>query len=202
VAALILDDLVEQSIIEKRRAWGVDQHDEVWDGVYVMPPSANNDHGYRVSSLCAAFVNTIEPTGLGKVYDAPNISDRDHPWKHNYRTPDIGVVLNGSTAVDCGTHFVGAVDFLVEIVSKGDRSYEKIDFYAQLGVRELLILDRDPWAIKLYRHDSQRLVEIADLRPGDGRSAVSEVLPLSFSLETGDPSPVMVVTGREKVWRI
>ncbi len=40
-----------EALIDKRRRLGLDGHDEVWDGVYVMAPHAHSDHGsWRTSS--------------------------------------------------------------------------------------------------------------------------------------------------------
>ena len=43
------------------------------------------------------------------------------------------------------------------IVSRDDHSREKISFYEKVGVRELLIIDRDPWQLELFRLASGRL---------------------------------------------
>jgi hypothetical protein len=44
MSALILDPGLVEQMIEQRRAWGADKHDEMWDGVYVMTPLPNNEH--------------------------------------------------------------------------------------------------------------------------------------------------------------
>ena len=46
---LILDPARIEDIIRQRQDLGIDHHDEVWDGVYVMPPLANNPHQVLVS---------------------------------------------------------------------------------------------------------------------------------------------------------
>jgi len=46
---------------------------------------------------------------------------------------------------------VGGPDFAVEILNPGDRTPEKLPFYASVNVRELLVVDRDPWSLELFR---------------------------------------------------
>ena len=40
MVALIQDPQLEQELIAKRRETGADRYDEVWEGVYVMSPTA------------------------------------------------------------------------------------------------------------------------------------------------------------------
>ena len=49
MAMLIENPRLEEELKEQRQAWGADQHDEVWEGVYFMPPMANDDHQDSVS---------------------------------------------------------------------------------------------------------------------------------------------------------
>jgi hypothetical protein len=44
MSVLIRDRTMGRSLIARRKARGLDRHDEVWDGVYVMPPMPNNEH--------------------------------------------------------------------------------------------------------------------------------------------------------------
>src|SRR5688572_30935747 len=45
----------------------------------------------------------------------------------------------------------GAPDVVVEISSPGDESYDKLAFYAELGVPEVWIINRDSKAPELYQ---------------------------------------------------
>ncbi len=81
----------------------------------------------------------------------------------------MAVFLRGGRAVDCGTNWGGAADFLVEIISPGEHTREKIPFYSSLGVVELLIIDREPWTLKFYRHQNGQLKRSAN-RPAAPKS--------------------------------
>ena len=51
MTTLILDSQAELQILADRRAKGLDRYDEVWDGVYIMSPLANNEHQKLASRL-------------------------------------------------------------------------------------------------------------------------------------------------------
>ena len=120
-------------------------------------------------------MTVIWESRLGKVMAGVNVSDREHGWKKNYRCPDVVVFLNHTKAVDCDTFWFGGPDFAVEIASPGDRSREKLEFYAKVGTRELLLVDRKPWSLELYRLDGEKLcprrkVDARQTRLADERS--------------------------------
>ncbi len=77
----------------------------------------------------------------------------------------------------------------MEIVSAGDKSRDKFDFYSELGVRELLLIDRYPWSLELYRHKGGELVLAGRSNLPGSESFASEVLPLSFQLLPAEPRP-------------
>jgi Uma2 family endonuclease len=178
---LVTDPKIEAELLENRRAWGGDKFDEVWDGVYVMAPLANNEHQELMINLGAAFKNAFAAQPEVRVFPGVNVSDQMDDWKDNYRCPDVAVVLPGSRAIDRGTFYFGGPDFVVEIVSDYDRSREKFDFYASVGVRELLLVDRKPWQLELYRLDGSELKLVGKSSSAD-QALVTQVLPLSFRL--------------------
>ena len=51
MVALVTDPQLEAALIASRRESGADKFDEVWEGVYVMSPLANNEHQSIVSQL-------------------------------------------------------------------------------------------------------------------------------------------------------
>ena len=55
MAMLIENPRLEEELKEQRKAWGTDQHDEVWEGVYFMPPMANTDHQQIVSRFAVVL---------------------------------------------------------------------------------------------------------------------------------------------------
>lgn len=175
---IIQDEDHVQRIIRERQKLGIDKYDEVWDGVYVMPPLANNPHQKLVGFLTPIYHDVVHPDG--QVFPGANVSDRRDHWEKNFRCPDVVVVLPGGLAIDCGTHWLGGPDFLTEIKSPGDDTEEKIPFYSQVKVRELLIIGRDSRALRLLRHNGRELVDVQPTSFKGKPWLVSEVLPLAF----------------------
>ncbi len=177
---LMLEEELFLDMVRDRQRKGIDLHDEVWEGVYVMPSMPSLAHQGLVHALEVLLDSVVVGPGRGKVYPGANVSDRRTDWKENFRVPDLVVVLRGGRAVDCDTFLYGGPDFLVEIQTPGDATDEKIPFYSEIGVRELLIIHRDTRALRLLRHDGTELVPVS---PTDFRAKkwlVSGVLPLAF----------------------
>jgi Putative restriction endonuclease len=194
---IVEDPYVRQHLIAERRAAGHDRYDEVWEGVYVVMPSPDNEHQDLVSGLVTVGTLAVKWPGRGDVLPGCNVSDRDEDWEHNFREPDVAMFLKGTLARNGGTHWVGGPDFGVEIRSRGNRTYEKLDFYARVKTGELLIVDRRPWKLELYRRsgDEMRLVGTSTLDQPD--VLMSEVVPLSFRLIPGDARPQIEVVHTE-----
>jgi Uma2 family endonuclease len=191
---VVQDKLAAANILRQRRASGNDRWDEVWDGVYILMPNPNIEHQGIAGRLLMVFGQVIEWPGLGRVFPGVNVSDRLDDWTQNYRCPDVAVYLNGNTAVDKGAFWLGGPDLAVEIISPDDRSREKLDFYARVGVRELLLVDRDPWSLELYQRRGADWALAGTSRPGEGEPVASSVVPLRFRLIPGDPRPSIEVS--------
>jgi Uma2 family endonuclease len=197
----LTDPDLEERLKAERAETGGDRYDEVWEGITFMPPLANNEHQSLGTELAIACHLALGEVGRGRVYAGVNVSDREEDWLYNYRCPNIAVFLPGCPAKDCDTHWCGGPDFAVEIVSPHDRSREKLAFYAQVGVRELLILDRAPWALELYRLQNGELLSVGQTDLARPAPLASEVLPLTFGLLPGGDRPRIEVAHRDGVRR-
>lgn len=202
---LVLDSLQGDALIRERKRLGLDHHDEVWEGMYVVPSMPNNDHQELTDDLGDILTEVVKRTGPGKKYQGANVSDRRTGWTENFRVPDLVVVLKNSRAINCRTHFFGGPDFLVEVESPGDDTEEKVPFYNQIGVRELLIIHRDTRTLRLLRHDGQELVLVQSSTLEGKQWLVSEVLPLAFRRLTSKGvarTTVRRTDGQEGAWTI
>jgi Uma2 family endonuclease len=191
---VIRDRELAEELIADRRARGADQHDEVWEGVYMMSPLADDEHQELVGEITAVLIEAIKRPGLGKVRPGVNVSDRRREWKSNYRAPDVVVRLKQGVAEILGTFWLGGPDFLVEIVSPDDQTYDKLPFYESIGTREVFVVDRKPWALVLYRLTDGKLLEAGRSSVDNGNVLTSEVVPLSFRLLPGQARPQIEVT--------
>jgi hypothetical protein len=159
-----------------------------------MPPLPNNEHQMIVMDLCYAFCGAVDRRTGDRVLPGANVSDRDQDWLTNYREPDAVVYRAGNAAVDRNTHWIGGPDLAVEVISPGDKSRDKLDFYAKVNTREVLIVDRDPWALELYQLASGVLQPAGRLDLANPAVLASGMLPLTFQLRVGTPRPTILVT--------
>jgi Uma2 family endonuclease len=201
MALRVLDTILEERLIEERRRMGGDRYDEVWDGEYVMSPLANLEHQHIASRLATIFYEVLGARDDVWSLAGANVSDQEVEWTKNYRCPDVVVTLPGSRAQNRHTHWYGGPDLVVEIVSEGDASYDKLDFYSKIGVREVLIVNRDPWLLELYRpNDAGVLTLVGRVDLLSSGHTASEVLDAELSLVQRDSrvsiKVIQTATGR------
>jgi len=202
---LIRDAGLFDPLIQERKRKGIDLYDEVWEGMYVISSMPSNPHQLLVGNLGDIFRDVVKKAGLGQTYPGANVSDRRKGWEDNYRVPDMVVVLKNSRAIDCGTHFCGGPDFLVEIQSPGDDTEEKVPFYGKIGVRELLIIHRDKRMLRLLRLEGEELILVKPTLLEGKESLVSTVLPLAFrrTVSKGTPrTQVQRTDGKAGRWTV
>jgi len=211
---LVPDDLVEAFLITdpdqvrslklRRERSPSAFRDEVWDGIYVMSPDANSEHQEFVGQFTFIFLTIVERVGGGRVFPGLNVSDRVEDWMKNYRIPDVAVYLPGNPAVIHKAHACGGPDLAVEILSRGDRARKKLDFYAQVGTRELILLDRGSWKVELYRLVDAKLALVGISTPEGSEVLTSAVLPITLRLLPGEGRPTLEVAAIDggQAWRI
>ncbi|MCC6419134.1 MAG: Uma2 family endonuclease [Gemmataceae bacterium] len=201
----ILDPLFARAFIEARQQRDIDQYDEMWEGVYVVPPLANIDHQDLALDLAVILHSVVKLERRGRVEAGANVSDRREGWEDNFRVPDVVVVLHDGRAEHCGTHWMGGPDFLIEIESRKGEAQEKIPFYSKLKVRELLIIHRDTRELQLYRHSGRKLGAVKPSAHAGGKWLVSQVVPLAFRCGGAAESPVTEVArtdGQAGSWAV
>jgi len=149
---------VPEHILAWRHRTGADQWDEMWEGVLHMAPSPNRDHqSFEFKLGIWLDGNWAEPSGC-KVYPQINIADPDAAiWTENYRVPDLVMLTPQRFHIDQNEYFDGGPDAVVEIHSPGDEAYEKLDFYAKVGVREVWIIERDSKRPEIYELSEGKL---------------------------------------------
>jgi Uma2 family endonuclease len=129
---LVLDPPPPQleELIEHRRHTGADRHDEVWEGVYHMIPAAGFGHSLIAAQLAVLLDAPARANGL-LVGAEFNLGVKD-----DFRVPDLGLHREPGLGA-----LVPTAAIVVEILSPGDDTWEKLPFYAQHKVDELLIVD-------------------------------------------------------------
>jgi hypothetical protein len=133
-----------------RKRTGADRWDEMWNGVLHMPPSPNRYHQDFEFALHQWLQLHWAPLSGGRVHHQINIAPRTGDWTKNYRIPDLVLLTPDRFGIDRIEYFAGAPAAVVEIHSPGDEAYEKLEFYAQLGVPEAWIIERDSKRPEIY----------------------------------------------------
>ena len=84
---LVENPWLEEQLKEQRRAAGIDQHDEVWEGVYFMAPLADIDHQDFVAGLTEVFRQVVNAAGLGRAFPGVNLAGAAEDWRYDFRAP-------------------------------------------------------------------------------------------------------------------
>lgn len=151
--AVIAD--VPPFFLEWRKRVGSDCRDEMWHGVLHLAPEPNTTHQDLEGSLESYLRRYWTPPRKARVYHQINVASIGG-WKSNYRVPDLVLLLPDRFTIDHNTHFEGAPSAVVEIHSPGDESYEKLPFYAEIGVPEVWVVHRDTKVPELYVRKGKR----------------------------------------------
>jgi len=133
---------VPDHVLEDRKRTGADQWDEMWEGVLHVVPSPTNPHQDLAGDLHTYLAVHWARPRKAKAYYEVNLASVGG-WDHDYRIPDLLLLTRDRFSIDKGAYFEGAPNVVVEIHSAGDEAYEKLDFYARLGVPEVWIINRD-----------------------------------------------------------
>ena len=166
-----LPELVD--VLARRHQLGLDGCDEWWEGVYRVVTGPSPEHGTIVLEL-GAFLLPLARAARRHVGAQANIGQD----KVDCRVPDLAVW--GPDTPRTSTAFLASADLVVEILSPGEQSGAKLDFYGRWRVAEYLEIDLhgrtltllcrtgEAWATS-HRSD----VLGFDVLPGGLRSATS-----------------------------
>jgi Uma2 family endonuclease len=134
VRAVVLDPPSAglEELLERRRRSGLDRLDEVWEGVLHMVPAPGFAHALITQQLAVILDAPGRVAGLIPTMGEFNLGQDER----DFRVPDGGLHRPGAR----GTWLATAA-LVVEIVSPGDETWEKLPFYAAHDVDELLIVD-------------------------------------------------------------
>lgn len=133
-------------VIAERHRLGLDLMDEVWDGTYHVAPAPSREHQRVVGELLVLWHAPVREAGLAISHELNLLRPDADDWT-DYRVPDL-VVFDPAVSDERGV--VGPAELVVEVRSPGDESLAKLPFFERLGVREVLVVDRDTKAVRRW----------------------------------------------------
>lgn len=133
---------IPQKMLDERRRHGLDVRDEMWDGVLHVVPPPGGPHQRLSTRLTMTLGPLADAHGLVPHMETGLFREAD-----DYRVPDHLYCRPEQTS-DRGAEGAALV---VEIRSTGDETYDKLDFYAARGVREVLVVHPVERRVEVYR---------------------------------------------------
>ena len=119
-------------LLERRRRSGLDRLDEVWEGVLHMVQAPSDAHADIAQQLAVLLDAPSRAVGLFPTMHEFNLGSSEH----DFRVPDGG--LHRTRQWGTWEH---TAPLVVEIVSPGDETWDKLPFYADHNVDEVPIVD-------------------------------------------------------------
>lgn len=141
---------VPEQWLEERARHGHDRWDELWEGVLHMVPPPSLAHQRLGTRLVMFLGPRLGATGIEILYETgvyrPGSGHRD------YRVPDL-VFFPANPAPGLVTErgLEGAPLAVLELRSVDDETYDKLPFYAALGVREVIVVEPLTHAVEVFR---------------------------------------------------
>lgn len=175
---------VRDEELADRRAKGLDRWDETWEGVLHMTPAPSYEHQRIVTSLIEFLGPLCRGARRGTLVAGVNVFRRRGDGS-DYRIPDLTFVAAGREHV-LGPEGIegGGPDAVIEIRSPDDETYEKLPFYAAIGVREVIVCDRDSKQPRIFTLAGS---EFAELQADDEGRVTSDVLGIRLQVMPGTP---------------
>jgi Uma2 family endonuclease len=130
---------VVEDWLAQRRALGQDLFDEVWEGEYHVAAAPSDRHADLQVQLIVILRPLAQRTGL-LTRGPSNIGGPT-----DFRVPDLAFLGGVPEPV-----WQPGAAIVVEILSPGDESRRKLDFYFRAGVEEVLIVDPDVRAVEWF----------------------------------------------------
>jgi hypothetical protein len=160
-------------LLDRRRRWGAGRWDEMWNGVLHVVPMPSG----AMQRFSTEFLATVAPLAKARGL-------RPYYTLGLFRTDDDYRVPRQSYCRPDQVQERGAegAELVLEIRFDGDETYEKIDFYSERGVREMLVAHPKEGRIELFRAVGGRLIR---MQPGPDGEHSSEVLGITLRTVDG-----------------
>lgn len=183
---------ISDTVLAERRRTGIDRYDEMWEGILHRTPAPSVEHQRIIRKLLNFLSPPIEQSDRGILEPGINVFN-EASKATDYRIPDLSFVAASRTHILApdGTRG-GGPDAVIEVRSPDDETYEKFAFYDAIGVREVIVIDRDTKRPEIYRLAGTAYVRLQE----DGDNWLrSETMNVRFRQDGDAPSRLRVVDG-------
>ncbi|MEW5853860.1 MAG: Uma2 family endonuclease [Myxococcota bacterium] len=144
---MVLD--VPEDWLKERARLGLDRRDEMWNGVLHMVPPPSFEHQDLAGQLFGFLLVRLASRGIRVLYETGVF--RPGGGGKDYRIPDMVFFRASDKHLVTDRGIEGAPLAVLEVLSPDDESYEKLDFWAALGVAEVIMISPKDRAVELYR---------------------------------------------------
>ena len=127
----------------------------MWEGELHMVPPPSFEHQRVGSELFLVLGQLAKANGLVPLYDTTGVfrPGSDNDW----RVPDSVFAPLEATST---RGIEGAASLVVEILSPDDETYAKLDWYAEVGVGEALVIDPHTRRVELFANRDGRMIPV------------------------------------------
>lgn len=161
--------VTDEELAERHRR-GLDRFDEMWEGVLHMAPAPDYEHQRIVTAIAGFLPSLCERRRRGVLVIGINVFN-EASAAPDYRIPDFTFIAAGNERLLARDGVRGGgPDAVIEIRSSYDETYEKLPFFARLGVREVIVVDRDTKQPEVFRLTGTQYVAVQPDREGWFRS--------------------------------
>jgi Uma2 family endonuclease len=150
-------------VLRLRKQTGADRFDEMWEGVLHMTAAPRVDHQDAATGIASFFRDVWTPRSGGLALVQANVSTPER-WDRDYRIPDVSVVAADRLPRPEDLFVRPAV--VVEVRSPDDDSFEKLPFYAAVGVDAVVVVERDTRAVQVLALSSGSFVLVPPAQDG------------------------------------
>ena len=142
---------VPQALLDERRAKGLDKSEAMWEGELHLVPPPSGEHQAVGAELLLTLAPLgrdpwYEPTGLFRPGADNDWSVPDQMYAHPDRRSERGIE--------------GGPSLVVEILSPNDETYRKPDWYASVGVAEVLAIEPESRRAELFANRDGQMVPV------------------------------------------
>jgi len=168
----VVQDMPREWVDERVRR-GLDRFDELWQGVLHMVPPPRLIHQRMGSKLLAFLEPLLRTSGIDVLYETgvfrPGSDGKD------YRIPDLVFFSSDDTALMKDRGLEGAPLAVLEMRSPDDETYDKFPFWADIGVKEVIVIDPENRALEIYRLAGRQYVAVSADEQGRAHAATIDV---------------------------